>query len=366
MRENISKEKYEFRGIIWVHGQYEHYWYGYDQVSAAVYRINKKTYVADLFFNPDELQKIGVSVIRDLKIVGDDMVMIPPDTNKSWVVFNLQTQEIKRGYAASKCIYFDCVHEYDHKFYVMPMYTDEPILVFDENYNYEREINGWYKGERTTCYVSSCDKKEMLIPIHHTDCAIRMKANGNVEEIHCQDVDDIYMLVGVGEMLYALPHDGEMILLLDRNGNCIKKIPVIDDDGNHICVKEFVRIVPIEKGILLFPITGKSIYLWKKGDAAFYQIKVCSEMSAENYSLVDEGNYWDYVDLGNEVHLFPGRYRYAVVNPNKREMRFYGLQCGEGFSKDDYIRWKKDVLIRKGNIIKESSPRSLEEFLEII
>lgn len=339
--------------------------YIYDQVSFGIYKIHCVTNTVDLIMSPEQLLELGLSEVRDLKRCGNKLIMIPSETDIPWIIYDLENGKITRNIPAPEKNKFDQVLKISKDYYLMPVYTTDPLYRFNEHCDFVEKIEHWYKGKKAECWMPTCKDNEIFIPIHNTCKAIKIHADKKIEEIRYRNEIDIHMIDKMKLGICILPWNGEKFFIVDKN-NKYTELTAIDANGDFVAMNKFIRVVPIKKGIILLPFAGKEVYLWLYGDESFMPLKIESNISEQNYGIYGEGAYWGYADFGREVYLVPTRYRYAKIDIKTRVMNYYKLEYGSTFSFQDYARWEKNALKKKKIFLIEKSLKDLEEFLEIV
>ncbi len=364
----IVKEKGEFLGAVW-NGCFDgDFIYGYDHLSNGVFRIRHEQFEVDLVMKPDELFERGISEIRSVLLDDDRMILAPAWTDQAWIVYDLKNERIGEIVYPKPHVRIERVHKMNDCLYSMPIYTDEPICVFDKTLKLIGEIRDWYKGEKTTCLVSTYNGEGIIIPIQHTGSIVRLNSISDYEKIDFEDITDLVLAVGVKGKIFVRHNDNSSIVVFDELSGEYDRIPVVDESGCAVGSSDVIGPFPIENGLLMFSFDGFKVYYWKQGDDSCRQIKVYSGEACKKSGLSCSGSYWGIADLGSVVHLFPGRYRHAVLDLIEPKVSFHKLKCGNGYSYDDYMEWKRNIARKNvfGSIIYERDPDYLEEFIELI
>lgn len=363
---NINKvRQQEFIGKSGFYVADEENVYIYDEVSFGIYKIYCTTNIVDLIMSYEQLLGFGLSDVRDLKKYGNNLIIIPPETDIPWIIYDLESGEIKRNIPAFEKDRFDRALRINNDYYLVPVYTTEPLYRFNEHCDFLEKIEHWYKGEKEECWMPTCNADEIIIPIHNTCKVLKIHSDRSIEEVRFRNGIDIHMVVKAGGGTCILPWNGEKFFIIDEN-NEYKELKVINTDGNFMAMDQFIRVVPIKKGIILLPFVGKEVYLWRYGDKSFMPIKIESDISEQNCGIYGGGSYWGYADFENEVHLVPTKYRYAKIDIEKRVMNYCKLKYGSTFSPQEYAMWERSALKKKKNFIIEKNLKDLEEYLEIV
>ena len=344
--------------------------YFFDEITCGLFYMDKDTYNVGLLMSPDKFVSSGdFSVLRLIKFE-DNIYIIPRNLKFGWRIFNLKSRSLDVRFPFDRDETIGNVMKIGSSLYIIPEQTNQAFAKFDIVTGMAKVLsNHWYDiVEPKECWGCSAYSDEIIFPIIGTNEIICFK-DENIDRVRPALDEGIASVCLDNDGLWVLPELGDFIYNDDRKSG-VSKIP-IGSEGTT--AGDYFRIISVGEYIILLPKTDDNVLLYKKKENRW----ICVEGSRGNRFRVLFRNipnknvpFWGYSFYAKKLRFMPQRYRLAEMDLETGKMNFRKMNCGEGFTGEQYKKWAKRKAHTGQNgeeqILRETVFGYLQDFMEYI
>lgn len=338
-------------------------WTG-DCVINGLYTIDKLTFQVKNVLDSSQIFKFNKFNIISIFQWNDNVILVPSELNKKWVVYNKKTKKIEYKDVVKLDGETTGIYIIGKFGFLIPGSTREPIIIIDlDTLICFRKLEDWNKDiiknhkkvfeTRTGVIVNT----SLFFQLYDTKYIIM--ANQNTANIYSVNIPyGICSIDYSNDRFWILPTGGSCIYATDKNGNVVEKVNLIWNK-QWLLAADFIRIIALERYIFLMPISDENIYIYDKEDKQIIIINIAEDALKSMFPIKDSGSYWGYYVERNKLYFLPLKNKFLEIDLNtlkwtKKDIYLPSLISGRGL-----IYWFIWNHWYSQNIVKDESNKDL-------
>lgn len=347
--------------IVWVN----------DEVFSGLYTIDKSTFTVKNILTPFQLFKYGKFKVRFLAKWKDNIIIIPLELNKKWLIYNIERNETQ---------YLDVIGEkwrasgfyiIEEDMILIPASVQMPVIIVNlETMHNVQVIKNWNKdiGNNSTVFESwggAVVNKEIFFPLYNTKYLI--KISGKEIDKYIIDIPcGICGLDSYADEIWILPTDGNRIYELNPQGKIIDIAELIID-CNPVQVSDFAKIVVTKRYIFMLPFTGSKVCVYDKGGRGTVAIEGEEKSLNQIFPMHNlTPSYWECYIEKNKIYFMPLMNRMLIIDLENLKWEIKDIFLPEIILDCDLNDWYWLIQLLDEAVIKEDSGKnSLYTYLKL-
>ncbi len=303
MNVKIDENNNEFLGETSKYCIEGNYIWFYDEISGALYRLDRESYIVKVILTPMEIHQKKILSVRQILKRKNKIYIIPNNISFEWLIYDIVDKSLERIILSSKSYVIGNAVSIGDWIYLIPEKTNHVLVIVEaEKLNIKTIIADWYKNnvEELACWGNTVFENKILFPIIGTKEIFQIQGE-QIIELSFHIKKPIYSISLCANGIWILPSEGNEIFRADENGELIDSFE-IQINGYGDTAEQFARIITVEGYVYLFPKQGGQIWVWNINSKEWIVIGEEDESLYRSlYQKTRSVPYWGYYCLYNGV-----------------------------------------------------------------